>query len=463
MGGNYKRSLFIFRRDLRLNDNLSLNIALRQSEFVIPCFIFDDRQIGPKNSYKSPRALLFMLNCLDELNISLKNLSQSTLFFFHGEPSEIVERLIQQKHIDAVFCNRDYTPFSLKRDEYIEKVCAHYSVPFISTNDCLLNNPEKILTNNGTPYTIFTPFYKKAIKSPVAEPEPLAGTHFYKGTIAGALENPLEFFKKIAPQFIPSPNLQIGRENALSLLKNLNSFSSYHDTRDIPSIQTTHLSHHNKFGTVSIREVYHTVKNSLDLNHGLIRNLYWRDFFYQVAYNSPFVFGEAYKKKFDHLVWQQEGPAFSAWCKGETGFPLIDAGMRELIETGFMHNRVRMLVASFLTKDLRIDWRLGEQFFAQQLIDYDPAVNNGNWQWAASTGCDAQPYFRIFNPWIQQKKFDPDGSYIYRWIPELRTLKPKQLHQLFNKNNLTVKQYPHPLVNHQEEARKTKTWFISTS
>jgi deoxyribodipyrimidine photo-lyase len=218
------------------------------------------------------------------------------------------------------------------------------------------------------------------------------------------------------------------------------------------------LSAHHKFGTVSIRETYQKIKNEFGIAHTLINELYWRDFFTHIGFHFPKVFVSAFNEKYEKIPWENNKTKFNHWCNGTTGFPIVDAGMRELGTTGFMHNRVRMVVASFLTKDLHIDWRWGEQFFANHLIDYDPAVNNGNWQWAASTGCDAQPYFRIFNPWSQQQKFDTNCIYIKKWIPELKNLTSREIHQLENKPSL-VPNYPQPIINHNEAAFIAKQLF----
>ncbi len=215
---------------------------------------------------------------------------------------------------------------------------------------------------------------------------------------------------------------------------------------------------HNKFGTVSIREVFHLVKKELSQNHPLIRQLYWRDFFTTIAWCYPHMFGHAFQRKFDQLPWNTSNADFKRWCAGMTGFPLVDAGMRQLNQTGFMHNRARLIVGSFLVKDLHIDWQWGEKYFAQHLIDYDPAVNNGNWQWIASTGCDHQPYFRIFNPWLQQKKFDPDCVYIKRWVPELRNKDPKIIHTWYNQKH-PANGYPVPMLDHAKESIVTKELY----
>jgi deoxyribodipyrimidine photo-lyase len=245
-----------------------------------------------------------------------------------------------------------------------------------------------------------------------------------------------------------------GAHNGQKILHRLKKCKDYLKERDIPALEaTTNLSAYLKFGCVSPREAADAIKSHLGPHHPLIRQLYWRDFFYHIVAHNPSVFGHAYHKKYDHLWWSKSKADFGKWCEGKTGFPIVDAGMRQLNETGYMHNRVRMIVASFLTKDLHINWQWGEKYFAQQLVDYDPALNNGNWQWSASTGADAQPYFRIFNPWTQQKKFDPHCDYIKKWVPELAKVEPKIIHSWFKETSPVIKGYPRPMVDHEEERK----------
>ncbi|MFW5746484.1 MAG: cryptochrome/photolyase family protein, partial [Nanoarchaeota archaeon] len=258
-----------------------------------------------------------------------------------------------------------------------------------------------------------------------------------------------------------------GRKSALRILRNLEQFEDYSKDKDIPAKDaTTHLSAHIKFGTCSLREIYHAIKGTRE-DHPLLRQLYWHDFFTYVAHHFPHVFGSPFRSKYKELEWDKGAQAekrFRSWCKGNTGFPIVDAGMRQLNTSGFMHNRVRMIVASFLIKDLHIDWRQGERYFAKRLMDYDPAVNNGNWQWAASTGCDAQPYFRIFNPWRQQKRFDPECIYIKEWVPELQELDPAHIHQWSTEcKEYWHKKvaYPAPIVCHDEERDEAKARYAS--
>jgi len=452
----YNNSLFIFRRDLRLIDNTALNHALSQSINVIPCFIFDPRQITEKNEYKSNNAIQFMIESLQELDTLLKK-KTGKLYIFYGKAEDIVKNIIAQQLIDAVFINRDYTPFSIERDKRIQTICLKHTVSFNSYNDLLLNEPEIVLKKDGTHYSIFSAFYKKAIEYNIPEPILLAKGNWFTRHIKDC--QPTTIFKKILPQHNKRSAITGGNTAGIILLKELKNLKNYAHDRDYPAKSTSFLSAHLKFGTLSIRQVYHAIKEYLGLNHPLVRQLYWRDFFTHIAYHAPKIFGNAYKEKYNHLPWNSDKALFRAWCEGKTGFPLVDAGMRELNATGFMHNRVRMIVASFLVKDLHINWLWGEQYFAQQLIDYDPAVNNGNWQWCASTGCDAQPYFRIFNPWLQQKKYDPHCVYIKKWVPELTSYDPKIIHQWFKHNSPLIKNYPRPIVDHTQESTIAKKMY----
>lgn len=446
----YPLALHIFRRDLRLYDNTALLDALKLSESVIPCFIFDKRQIE-NNEYKSNNCIQFMMHSLQELDHNLKQ-KNSKLYFFYGIAEEVIAKLIGQLNIKAIFINRDYTPFSRKRDEKIANICRDFNIDFHTYADALLHEPEEISKPNDQPYTVFTHFFKKAVQLNVPKPRTNSYENYYQKAIS--LED-----KHITTKLLKINNPTIfvkgGRTEALSLLKKIKDFKNYENIRNFPALQgTTHLSAHNKFGTLSVREFYASIVKNLGKGHPLLKELIWRDFFTHIAFHFPRVFGEAFHGKYNNIIWSENEKHFQAWCEGRTGFPIVDAGMRELNTTGFMHNRVRMIVASFLTKDLHIDWRLGEKYFAQKLVDYDPSVNNGNWQWVASTGCDAQPYFRIFNPWLQQQKFDPDCQYIKYWIPELEIMSSNSIHKLY-KEKLTT-DYPLTIIDHAEESQKAK-------
>lgn len=444
------RALFIFRRDLRLQDNTALQKALKENDEVLPCFILDKRQVE-RNEYKSQNLLQFMRDSLKELNESLKK-QNGKLYIFYGITHDIINEAIQKTDITSVYVNRDYTPFSKERDKKIHEVCQKNNVEFKSSHDYLLNHPDKVFTNTGNPYKVFTPYWKKARKHDVPKPKQNTHTNYFNKDLD------LERFKKLN-ELVEEDNPHIfrkgGRKEALNILQNLKKHQNYEEDRNYPwKDGTTGLSPHNKFGTVSIREVYHAMKETLGFN-GLIRELYWRDFYTQLQYHFGYVYEESFKKKYNKVEWDNNKEALKAWKEGKTGFPIIDAGMRQLNKTGWMHNRVRMIVACFLTKDLHIHWKHGEKYFAQKLVDYDRSVNNGSWQWAASTGADAQPYFRIFNPWSQQKKYDKKAKYIKKYIPELQNVNPKALHKLDKQTPLGMpKKYPKPIVDHDVERKE---------
>lgn len=453
----YQLALHIFRRDLRLQDNSALIAALSSSKAVIPCFIFDPRQIGD-HAYKSHAALPFMAASLAELQAELEQ-KQSRLTCFDGIAESVLDEILSKTRIDAVFINRDYTPFSRQRDENLAAVCKQHGVDFHLHADALLHEPESCLKANHQPYTVFTHFFRHAATIAVDPPRPNRHTNYYQSEMPASSQATLH---QLLKWHHPGLIVKGGRHEALRLLKHIEQLGDYDNLRNLPALPgTTHLSAHHKFGTLSIRETYAAIVKAFGKHHTLITELYWRDFFTHIAYHFPHVFGNAFQEKYRRLSWHTNEKAFERWCLGQTGFPIVDAGMRELNQTGYMHNRVRMIVASFLTKDLHLDWRLGEQYFARQLIDYDPAVNNGNWQWAASTGCDAQPYFRIFNPWLQQKKFDPDCIYIKKFIPELQHLAPAEIHALSELTLMRPSDYPCPMVEHSVESAAAKKMFQS--
>lgn len=450
----YRRSLFIFRRDLRLVDNTGLNAALELSGQVIPCFIFDPRQIRP-HPYQSLSGLRFMRQALADLQQQCLA-AGGRLALFNGDPGEVIRALCSQYPLEAVFMNRDYTPFSRRRDDAIAQLCRALGIDLHALPDALLNEPEHTLKSDGAPYKVFTAFYLRARQMPVGMPAALAAANFLRIDSEASPESCVLADEHTA-NAMPG-----GRSAALALLNRIGRLADYQHTRNYPALEaTSRLSAHLKFGCCSVREVYYAILTQLGSGHPLLRQLYWRDFFTHIAYHFPFVFGRAFLERFEKVVWDERRDRFEAWCEGRTGFPIVDAGMRELNQTSFMHNRVRMIVASFLVKDLHIDWRWGERYFAQHLADYDPCVNNGNWQWAASTGCDAQPYFRIFNPWTQQQKFDPDCRYIFRWLPELRRFPADRIHRWDRKH--LEGGYPAPIIDHAKESRIAKARFLEAA
>jgi deoxyribodipyrimidine photo-lyase len=447
-------SIHIFRRDLRLNDNTALMAALEKSELVIPVFIFDERQLD--NPYRGHNAFQFMVTSLIELDQKLKA-KGSKLYFFKGVTHEVIDQLIKKAKPEALFFNRDYTPFSRERDEAISEVCQKHNIELNVYADALLNEPEMVHKDDGNPYTVFTPFMKKARHNAVSEPEHNLQSNYYNKKI----DAPSSF--RAPKSLIKSHNQNLlvkgGRSEGIKLLEQLENMGDYETRRELPSVQgTSLLSAHHKFGTVSVRETYQKIASYFGKQHPMINELYWRDFFTHIVWHFPHVLGNAFRQKYDEIDWSHNEKNFERWSNGQTGFPIVDAGMRELVSTGYMHNRVRMITASFLTKDLHIDWRWGERFFANHLTDYDPAVNNGNWQWGASTGCDAQPYFRVFNPWNQQRRFDPECKYIKKWLPELKTCTAKQIHDI-EKGKHPDTSYQKPMLDHKEEAVLAKEMF----
>jgi len=395
-----------------------------------------------------------MIESLDDLASQLGR-RKGVLSRLSGIAHEVIDRLIESEAIDAVFLNLDYTPFSRSRDERIEEVCRRRGIDFVTTHDALLHAPGDVMTGAGEPYSVFTPFFRNAVRQGAPAPEPLGDAKFAHEPAEGSLTD--SAVDSLLTARNASLHVQGGRRRAMQILETIGRFSGYAVTRDTPANRdgTTSLSAYLKFGCVSAREVRDAVSRSLGANHELIRQLHWRDFFTHLAFFNPHVFGRAFRAEYDAVEWDDDRKRFDRWRAGETGFPIVDAGMRQLAETGWMHNRVRMIVASFLTKDLHIDWRMGERHFARSLVDYDPAVNNGSWQWAASTGADAQPYFRIFNPWLQQKKFDPEAKYIHRWIPELRDLDAKSIQALAERQGSLLSRYPSPMVDHAMEKERT--------
>ncbi len=448
MESKFKRSLFLFRRDLRLEDNTGLIFALKSSEVVIPAFIFTPEQIE-NNPFRSEHCLKFMVESLKDLERQLKK-KGGQLFLFKGKPEEVVSQCIRELKVEALIVNRDYTLYSRERDKKLAKVCKKEAIPFYSFEDALLHPLEETLKKDGKPYTIFTPYFRNASKRKVLPPIRNRWTHYFHGSIHFAED------QRVFPKQTVKNGLLGGRLEALKILKKLGSFDKYGSLKEFPAEDgSTHLSPYMKFTVCSPREVYAAICRHLSPHHALIRSLYWRDFFTSIAFFFPHVFKGAFHPNFDKLKWSYNKKAYQRWCEGSTGFPIVDAGMREMNQTGFMHNRVRMITASFLIKDLHINWRWGEKYFAQHLIDYDPAVNNGNWQWVASTGSDAQPYFRIFNPWTQQKKFDPACRYIKKWIPELRDFESEAIHTWYEERERSgYAKYPSPMVDHKKAAEE---------
>ncbi|MDR2230815.1 MAG: DNA photolyase family protein [Flavobacteriaceae bacterium] len=398
--------IYWFRRDLRTEDNKGLQKALASDLPVIPIFIFDT-EILNQLSDPCDRRVDYIHQALISINKTLHK-SQSTLQVYHGKPLDIFKKIITQYQVQAVYCNRDYEPQAIKRDQIAQSFLEQHAIHFFNFKDQVIFDQSEIVKADGLPYTVYTPYAKKWRTELQPEDYTTAKTdlsNFYKTAPQEILSLSDIGFKKTDMVFRKQePDFEIIKDYALY--------------RDFPALdKTSHLGIALRFGTISIREC---VSFALKHNDTWLSELIWREFFMQILYHFPKVVHHSFKAQYDYIEWRNNEEEFQLWCKGETGYPIVDAGMRQLNATGFMHNRVRMIVASFLCKHLLIDWRWGEAYFAEKLLDYDLSANNGNWQWAAGCGCDAAPYFRIFNPTAQTQKFDKDLQYIKKWNPDFQ-------------------------------------------
>ena len=407
--------VFLFRRDFRIHDNLAFNrlVAECDNKGIYPMFIFNPAQIYAKNNpYFSNNCVQFMIESLDDLDTHIHvNYHESGAGSGDVGDIGVLTALSKKYKIKTIAYNKDYSPFAIKRDGIIEEWASGHGIRIITEEDYTLYPMGTIQNNKNEPYKVFTPFYKKSLSIKV------------KPCVAGADAKSINVVKHIKGfdkhrYYEPNDDIAVrgGREKALARFKKI--MTDYSKTRDYPALdKTTRLSAYIKFGCVSIREVYYNYKNVKELQ----RELLWREFYANILYYFPHVLGNAFKEQYDNVKWTNNKEWFKRWCQGKTGYVLVDAGMAQLNKTGWMHNRLRMITAMFLTKDLLIDWRWGEKYFATKLVDYDPASNNGGWQWSASTGTDSQPYFRIFNPELQLKRYDKDYEYIRTWIPAFET------------------------------------------
>ncbi len=411
---NKKINIFWFRRDLRLKDNNGLFRALESGLSVLPVFVFDSEILDKLNDKKDAR-VSFIYSEIEKLTEALQK-EGSSLKILCSNPQEAFQKLIKDFSINAVYTNKDYEPYAIQRDKKVAEFLRAKGIDFFAFKDHVILEENEVLKDNGDPYTVFTPYSKKW-KQVLAKNEiPEFNS-----------EKKLDRLFKTEPFEMPKLEELGFEKSSIEVSPPLISrgvISNYSKTRDLPGIKgTSRLGVHLRFGTISIREV---TKIALKLSETFLNELIWRNFFIDILWHFPHVSDRAFKPKYDFIQWRNNETEFERWCRGQTGFPMVDAGMRELNETGFMHNRVRMITASFLTKHLLIDWRWGEAYFAEKLLDYELSSNNGNWQWAAGSGCDAAPYFRIFNPEAQLKKFDPQEKYIRNWIPEYGTLNYSQ-------------------------------------
>jgi len=397
-----KINVFWFRRDLRLEDNRALEEALNSGLPVLPVFIFD-KNIIEELPEDDPR-ISFIYDTLSKINRELAK-QGSRVHVLSGDPVTAWEELAGTYEINSVYINRDYEPYAVQRDSLVEALLEKRGIRLLKFKDQVIFEQNEILKPDGKPYTVFTPYSKRWLQK--FSPE-ITGNSLKNSSPGNYLNKEIEF---------PSIQKTGFRKSEISVRPyDLSVIREYERYRDIPSAdRTSYLSPHLRFGTVSIR---HIARLALKENPAFLNELIWREFFMQILYHFPHVVTDNFRPVYDDIEWRNEEKEFERWCAGETGYPMVDAGMRQLNLTGYMHNRVRMITAGFLCKHLLIDWRWGEAYFARKLLDYELSSNNGNWQWAAGTGCDAAPYFRVFNPETQQKKFDPGNEYIRKWVPE---------------------------------------------
>ncbi|WP_341227187.1 deoxyribodipyrimidine photo-lyase [uncultured Arcticibacterium sp.] len=404
-------NIFWFRRDLRSEDNHALYEALKSGK-TLPIFIFDTRIIDELD--KDDARISFIYKTLKHLHHQFKG----SLKVYIGDPLKVWNEIIEKFDVENVFLNKDYEPYALKREEAVVDLLANNGIAIHQLKDQVIFEKDEVVKDNGEPYTVYTPFKNKWLSQ---FKDDFIRPYASEANLGNLIPSKFDF-----------PTLEEIGFNASEIKVPAYTFDkleNYEDVRNIPALgQTSYLSTHLRFGTISVRKA---VKLAKETNQTLLSELIWREFFMQILFHFPHVVTHSFKPKYDKITWRNAEDDFKKWCNGETGYPIVDAGMRELNETGLMHNRVRMVTASFLVKHLLIDWREGEAYFAKKLLDYDLSANNGNWQWVAGTGCDAAPYFRIFNPTSQQQKFDPKAKYIRRWVQNFDDLS-----------------YPAPMVEH---------------
>lgn len=438
---NKTLGIHIFTRDLRIKDNKAFNFCVENSDCVLPIFIFTPEQIQ-HNKYISLNSLMFLIESLQDLHISLNK----GLYIYEGTHKKIIEGIVNIIHKSLprfenilITIAKDYTPYSTKRFKSILSLQTQNKKLFVrEIEDYTLLPLNSILTGSGTSYSVFTPFYKNVLSHIDDIDMPKTTSHRLSICSLSKMRSPISLdtiIKKYIDRTKLAPLREIygGRSNGLIKLQNkyMKQHTNYDKTRDTLQEKTTQLSAYIKYGCVSIREVFYAMmKVFKNKNHSLIRQLLWREFYAHLYYSNPQLLqGISLKEKYDKIVWTGKTRDFNRWCQGKTGFPIIDACMTQLNKTGYMHNRGRLICASFLVKILLVDWKKGEKYFAQKLVDYDPVSNNGGWTWVASNGADSQPYFRILNPWIQGGRHDPECEYIKQWLPQLQNIEPHKLHQ----------------------------------
>ena len=415
-----KISIFWFRRDLRLHDNKAFFHALQSEEKILPIFIFDIDIL--KKIPKNDARISFIFSELKAMNTHLESF-ETEIKMFHGNPKEIFGSLMKKYNIVKVFTNHDYEPYAIKRDIDIKELLTRSKIDFQTHKDQVIFEKNEITKKDGKPYVVYTPYSKRWLeKYETNKPENYPSEDFLD-----------RLYKKTKSKTLTLSDIGFIETNTpiKNYIFNSRIINEYEETRNFPALDnTSKLGPHLRFGTVSVRQM--VSRADAQENKIFLKELIWREFFMQILWHFPQTHKNSFKSKYDRIIWRNDEEEFKKWCDGNTGYPMVDAGMRQLNKTGFMHNRVRMLVGSFLCKHLLIDWRWGEAYFAEKLHDYEMSSNVGNWQWVAGTGVDASPYFRIFNPTSQIQKFDKDLKYIQKWVPDFQELT-----------------YPSPMVEHK--------------
>lgn len=447
----YTKSIYLFRRDLRLEDNTGLIECVNNSKQVVPVFIFTPEQIIT-NPYKSDASIQFMIESLEDLSENIKKKSGKIYFIFDDTKKAITKLLNNNKDIEAIYYNKDWTPYAKKRDKIIEQICKNSNIDCHEIEDYTLTKMGTILTNTESVYQVFTPFHKNAKTKSVEQPQNISNYKFSK------MKQTSINLSELNKYYQKNDNVIVtgGRNAGLKILNKVKNQTKYNQKRNDLTYTTTLLSAYIKFGCVSIREVYYKFK-ILGSKTDLLKQLYWREFYMYIAHYMPKVLkGYSMKEKYDKIKWKGITSLFKKWCEGTTGFPIVDAGMKQLNQTGYMHNRSRLITSGFLIKLALIDWRKGEKYFATKLVDYDPMVNNGNWQWSSGSGADAQPYFRILSPISQGKRFDPNAEYIKYWLPQLKDIPAKHLldwEKYHNEYDTKKINYVKPCLNYKEQRK----------